>query len=528
MNLFVSILPIILPLVLLVLVGLPGKKGMPISSAVFIVFAFLIWKMEAVTIFASVIQGVHQGLTILLILFGALVLLNTLKNTGAVTRINNMFISLSGDMRVQVVMLAWLFGSLIEGAAGFGTPAAVVGPLLLLLGFKPIAAATLALVGDSVAVSFGAISTPITVGIGNLTDEAGLSEIGQLITLMDLMVGIFLPLILVFILTQIFTKKERSIKSFVEMIPWSMLIGFTYVISAIFCTHFLGNDFTSILSPLVAMVVASITAKYNILLPKTEWKDALEHDVKQEPSDMSLLSAWSPYIIVVGLLLITRLVPVIKDFTQNNFITDLISLENILDTSISSSWQILYSPGTVLVVAAIIASFSQSRKASAFAEASKLSFKSLLNPFIVLSTTLSMVYVFRNSAINTADLSSMPAYLAETLSVVGSSWFVLAPFIGQLGSFITGSATVSTLTFAPIQSSVAASVGLSQSVILAEQVMGGAIGNMYCVHNVVAASTVVGEEGKEGEIIKVTIIPALILGVLTAIAAAVLMFVFGR
>src|SRR5690606_9699628 len=111
---------------------------------------------------------VHKTLTILWILFGALVLLNTLQRTGAVDRINQGFQSISEDMRIQVIIVAFLFGGLIEGAAGFGTPAMVTGPLMLALGFRPLAAATIALIADSTAVMFGAVGTPIAVGLSNI------------------------------------------------------------------------------------------------------------------------------------------------------------------------------------------------------------------------------------------------------------------------------------------------------------------------------------------------------------------------
>jgi lactate permease len=101
-------------------------------------------------------------------------------------------------------------------------------------------------------------------------------------------------------------------------------------------------------------------------------------------------------------------------------------------------------------------------------------------------------------------------------------WVLLAPFVGELGSFITGSATVSTLTFSPVQYQIALDYGLSTNLILALQLLGGAAGNMICVHNVVSVSTVVKTEGQEGLIIKKTVWPALIYGLLVGVAALIL------
>ncbi|MFP3488703.1 L-lactate permease, partial [Staphylococcus sp. SIMBA_130] len=126
-----------------------------------------------------------------------------------------------------------------------------------------------------------------------------------------------------------------------------------------------------------------------------------------------------------------------------------------------------------------------------------------------------LVQVFTNSGMNMNDLISMPQYIAQTLaSGFGSMWVLAAPFLGELGAFITGSATVSTLTFSPIQYSIAKETGLAKDTILSLQVIGAAAGNMICVHNVVAAGTVVGLSGKEGDIIRKTILPALLYGLL--------------
>ncbi|MDF2902472.1 MAG: lactate permease [Bacillus sp. (in: firmicutes)] len=143
---------------------------------------------------------------------------------------------------------------------------------------------------------------------------------------------------------------------------------------------------------------------------------------------------------------------------------------------------------------------------------------------IALISTLAMVQVFSNSGLNAGSLISMPAYIADTFaSRLGAVWVFVAPFLGELGSFITGSATVSTLTFSPIQYNVASQAGLDPYIVLAMQVIGSAAGNMIFVHNVVAASAVVGLAGKEGEIIRKTLIPAILYGFFAGIGGWILL-----
>jgi len=526
MQLLTAFSAIIAPFIFLVLLKMPAKRGMLYSALIVIVLAFTVWGLDIDILSASILQGTHRAVTILFILFGAIVLLNTLKHTGAVNRINEGFRNISPDMRVQVVIVAFLFGSLIEGAAGFGTPAAVTGPLLVALGFTPLAAATTALVADSVAVSFGAVGTPIIVGLSNI-EGAGIGffqEIGVNITLMDLLVGTLMPFIIILVLTVAFGKK-KGLSSALSMLPWALIVGVSYSVSAAVYAYLFGPEFVAILASITALAVATFTAKNNFLLPKNTWQDALADGFKAEEkkSDMSLLSAWSPYFIVIALLLLTRVVPGVQKFAQTA--VDL-SWNNILGfEGVGSAWQVLYSPGTVLVLAAVISVFTQKKTLKNFAQASKESLSSIKGAALALVPTLALVQVFTNSGINGNDLVAMPEYIALSMAAtLGGGWVFVAPYLGILGAFITGSATVSTLTFSPIQYNVAMEMGLNTNVILAQQVAGAAAGNMICVHNVVAASAVVGLVGKEGEIIRKTLAPALVYGLLVGIAGTIMIW----
>ncbi|KGX88663.1 lactate permease [Pontibacillus halophilus JSM 076056 = DSM 19796] len=521
MLVLVALSAILAPFLFLVLLRMPAKKGMFYSAGIVILLAYFVWGVGVDIIAASVLEGFHKTLTILFILFGAIVLLNTLRKTGAVNRINQGFRGISTDMRVQIVIVAFLFGALIEGAAGFGTPAAVTGPLMVALGFTPMAAASIALIADSSPVSYGAVGTPIQVGLSNLP-EAGIpfyQEIGARIAFFDLFAGTFIPFIIVVVLTVFFGKK-KGWKSAWEMLPWTLLIGITYTSSAYLYAVLFGHEFVAILASLTGLVVATVTAKRGFLLPKSSWQDALQEDftIEEEGTNMGLLRAWSPYLVIVGLLLVTRIVPSVKAFTLEW--VDL-TWTNILGVEgVTSKWQVLYSPGTVLVFAAILAVVIQRKSFRNFTVAAKESILSMKDAALALVATLALVQVFTNSGMNGNELISMPQYIAQNLAGgFGTMWVLAAPFLGELGAFITGSATVSTLTFSPVQYSIAEETALSKETILSLQVIGAAAGNMICVHNVVAAGTVVGLSGKEGDIIRKTILPALLYGLLVGVAA---------
>lgn len=528
MLLLIALSAVIVPFIFLVLLRMSALKGMIISAIVVTLLGIFVWGMKGNVVIASLLQGTHKTFTILYILFGALVLLNTLRQTGAVDRINAGFQKISGDMRVQVIIVAFLFGSLIEGASGFGTPAMVTAPLMVALGFRPMVAVATALIADSVAVSFGAVGTPVIVGLSTLkeADSGFFQSTAERIATLDLLSGIFIPIILIITMVVFFGKKNKM-KSILEMIPWLALIGIVYAVSAFAYAFLFGPEFVAILGSLTGLIVAVVTASKGWLLPKTEWKDALDEsaEVQKSEQSMSLLTAWAPYLMVVVLLLLTRTVPFIKDFTTS--VLDL-TWTNIMNfESISSDWEVLYSPGTILLLSAIFAIIIQKKPFKDMAEASVESLKTIKITGITLIATLAMVHVFINSGINANDLISMPEYIANAMSeYLGPVWLFVAPFLGALGSFITGSATVSTLTFSPIQMNIANAIGADSFTVLAAQVIGGAAGNMICVHNVVAVCAVVNMPGEEGGVIRKTLAPALIYCALAGISAYIFTLFF--
>ena len=229
---FVALLAIMLPLLCIVVFRMPAKIGMSISAVAVGIAALVAWQMTPLAVGASVAQAVHRSLTIALILFGAITLLRTLQETAALNRIKLGFHAISADMRVQTVLVAFAFVSLLEGISGFGTPAIIAAPLLMVLGFRPIAAAVLALLGDTVAVTFGAVGTPLIVGLENVPNySTNLTwAVGAQVATFDLVIGTLLPLMLVSVLVLQFSELtlKAKFRSILHIAPWSLLIGATY------------------------------------------------------------------------------------------------------------------------------------------------------------------------------------------------------------------------------------------------------------------------------------------------------------
>lgn len=215
-----AVIPIATIFILMVGLRWSATKAMPFAFVVTLILVLFIWRTPLNWILASSLNGVVIAMKIILIVFGALTLLFTLRESGALGTINRGFASISHDRRIQTIIVAWLFGAFIEGSAGFGTPAALVAPLLLSLGFPALAAVMVALIANSTPVSFGAVGTPTIIGIGTSLDtpeiiktlsEHGMDysqfihRLGEWTALQHAIPGIFMPLIMVVMLTRFFS-----------------------------------------------------------------------------------------------------------------------------------------------------------------------------------------------------------------------------------------------------------------------------------------------------------------------------------
>ena len=225
----------------LLLLGLQwsARKAMPVVLAVTAVLALTCWDMSVNRVVASVLQGLIVTVSVLWIVFGAIFLLNTLKFTGAIQTIRQGFAFVSPDRRIQAIIIAWCFGTFLEGASGFGTPAAIAAPLMVALGFPALAAVMIGMMIQSTPVSFGAVGTPIIIGVNNGLDSTAITQqlvqegwtweqFLQLITtnvaVIHGIVGTFMPLFMIIMMTRFFGK-NRSWKEGFAAAPFAAASG---------------------------------------------------------------------------------------------------------------------------------------------------------------------------------------------------------------------------------------------------------------------------------------------------------------
>ena len=545
--------PLVLAALLLVVLNWPAKRAMPVVFLVTALIALMAWGMSFNRVLASALQGLVLTGAILWIIFGAILLLNTLKHSGAIKAIRGGFANISPDRRVQVIIVAWLFGCFIEGASGFGTPAAVAAPLLVALGFPALGAVMLGMMVQSTPVSFGAVGTPIVVGVAGGLDKAGISEqllakgsdwetfyrlITSEVALTHATIGILMPLFMCVMLTRFFGRNKSWSEGF-SIAPFAIFAGLCFVIPYAAAGVFLGPEFPSMIGALVGLVIVVPAAKAGFLLPKTSWdfaeaKDWPVHwmgtiqikiDDLTSKSPISVGMAWFPYVLLAGVLVLSRVNADVKAFFNKNLV---LGWKNILgETGLSGSIEFLYLPGGIMVMVVLATFLLHRMKLSELGAAVSESSRTLLGAGFVLIFTIPMVRILINSGVNANSLPSMPRAMAELVAnSVGHVYPFFAPAVGALGAFIAGSNTVSNLMLAQFQLDTAHLIGVSGAMLVAAQAVGAAAGTMIAIHNVVAASATVGLLGREGEVLRMTIIPTtyylIVAGLLTLIALHVI------
>ncbi len=531
-----ALLPIITVAVFLVGLRWPASRAMPLSYVVAVALALLVWQVPGLQVVAASINGLIVAATLLYIIFGAILLLNTLQESGAIKTIRQGFTDITPDRRVQVIIIAWLFGAFIEGSAGFGTPAAVAVPLLVGLGFPGMAAVTAGMIIQSTPVSFGAAGTPILVGVNTgLSADPAIAEyaagigypewadflafIGLKVAVLHAIAGTLIPLILVSFMTRFFGR-NKSLAEGLRIWPFAIFAALAMTIPYFAAGYFLGPEFPALIGSVVGLGVVVFAARAGFLVPEpeeawefdrkdnwpAEWTGSIEvQDVAHASGSMSMLKAWSPYVIVALLLLGSRLLTPLQGALQSWTIT----WPDMLGTSISANAvQPLYLPGFIFIVTSLITYALHRIPGPAYKKAWSTSLRVTASASVALVFTVPMVQVFLNSYDGAAGYERMPIVLAEGIAALaGGAWPIFAPFIGGIGAAVAGSNTVSNMMFSLFQFNMGERIAVDPTWIVALQAIGGAAGNMICVHNVVAASAVVGLLGREGSVIRMTVIP---------------------
>jgi len=480
LSLILALLPFALFLGLLLFKKITLLQISALALIVVTVIQVTYWKITPIFLLNSVTKGFFVAFDIFLIVFGAVFFLEILKNIKVIENISLYLASVSKDYRVQVILLAWFLINFLEGMAGFGTPGAIVAPILVSIGLSPLSAVVISLLGNSSAGVFGAVGTPIRVGFAGL-DVTGVPWFAVLFN----GVGILMPVLMIWVMAK--TSKGRK-KHFFEVLPFALWSGFLFVISSILVVG-VGQEFVSIIGSLLAIVLVVISLKLKLFVPKIE-RSLSEHSVKKLSTP--LYKVVLPYLMVFALLVLGKLV--------------------LGSVEIQFPWGYrhvinLFNPGVVFVVAGVPFALLWGTK-KLLGESVKKAFVSTVDPFLVILSMSTMIQLMLSSGNNVSGLPPILSVLTKNLN--GSTLPFIVPFIGAFGSFLTGSITISNILFGNILAQASVIFKLSMAKILALEISGAAIGNSMAIADIMAAEAVVEMKNRTRSVLRGVIGPVLI------------------
>jgi lactate permease len=340
--------------------------------------------------------------------------------------------------------------------------------------------------------------------------------------------GLLVPLIVVVVMTRFFGPR-RSILDGLRIWKFALFAAVAMTAPYLLAAWLLGPEFPALLGGLVGLAIVVTGARRGFLVPPPEetwnfadpeewdpeWTGSMQDfDEEDQVPTMSPARAWFPYLLVAVLLVVTRL----KALPVGAWLKSVaIEWPGILGTSINAKVEPLFLPGALFVVTSLVTFVLHRIDPASYRLAWKRSLSTTAKASVALIFTVPLVQVFINSGGGERGYAPMPIALAEGVAgLVGTAWPLMATFIGGLGAAVAGSNTVSNMMFSLFQHTVGGRIGVDPDWIVALQAVGGAAGNMICVHNVVAASAVVGLLGREGLILRKTMVPFLYYALFSA------------
>jgi lactate permease len=535
-ELIFSFLPIVILIFLMTRKNsMPSYKALPLVALITYLIIIFVFEGELNLVHATIISGFLLAWTPILIIAGAVFLFRTMEATGALELIRRWLNQVTENKVAQLMIVGWAFMFLIEGASGFGTPAALAAPILVGLGFPAVRVAIVALIMNTVSVTFGAVGTPTWFGfsaIGLLPEE--IMEVTIKSAIVNAFAALIIPLIAL-----LFIIKKKSIGQNLIFIYLSILVTIIpYLIIA-----FYNYEFPSLIGGFIGLVLTVVLAKLGIglsgrevVLREAVSESGLPKKSAEEPQKLNsgaLLKASFPLWGTILVLVITRIPQLglrslltspdpsvaidLGYLGELNISSTLVlTLENILRTDVDWVHSLLYVPSIIPFVLISIVTFAWFKTSwrisrSVIHDTAHQMFKPTLALIGALVFVTLMMMGGENSPVTVIG-SSLADYL-------GNVWPFVASFLGALGAFFSGSATISNLTFGGIQNSIAISAGFDKTTILALQSVGAAMGNMISINNIVAVASVLALGNVEGYILKKTIWALLVYGMVAAMAA---------
>lgn len=479
--------PIATVLVLMLAARWPAVRAGMAGLIVALVVAVVAFPFESVEeglvvgITGSFGEAVFTTLAILWIILPALAIYRLQTETGAVDSLRLGLRELSSDPRLTALVVAWYFALLLEGAAGFGTSAALAAPFLMAIGMSPLTAVTAAMLGHVIGVTFGAVGTPIVPMVA----ASGLEpiDLSASVALQAALVGWTVPIVVSLIIARAYPQQRPR----PGWLRWGLGFGaaLAFLVPYLVIATFVG--------PELPTLAGAIAGGAIFILGIRRWAAHDEPAQADTGSGMSLARAMAPYLMLVTLVLVTRLLPPLRDALQGVTFT-----WEAAEGRFGGTFEPLYHPGTMLFIAFLLGALVQGARPGQLRHSLGEASRTLLPVAAALVAMLGLARVMVHAGM-------VDAIAAAAADAVGGAWPMLSPAVGALGTFVTGSATASNALFSDLQVATAEAIGKDVTTVLGAQDVGAALGNAIAPHNLIAAAAIVGLAGRESEILRRTL-----------------------
>jgi lactate permease len=434
---------------------------------------------------------------ILWIVFPALCIYQLQTRTGAIEVLRESIERVSADPRILAILVAWFFALFLEGAAGFGTPVALAAPFLVSAGFGRVQAVAIVMVGHAAGVSFGAVGTPVMPQVA-VTGIPGW-EISRATGIFHALLGWVMLLFLVRWARQ---GQPGGSPAAGQSWGWIAAAALCFLLPFFALSYWVGPELPTLAGALFGGVAFVVLLR---LLPGGSGAGA-----KQPGGGVGrLLVAASPYLALVALILITRLIPSLREALLAA------QWSWVLWEAFRGSIALAYHPGTLLFAAFLLGALLQ-RASRAQVRASM---RAALGQLAAVTVALVAMLALSRVLVHAGMIDTLAAAAAVG---AGGAWPLFAPLVGVLGTFVTGSATASNILFTDFQRATATELGLPVTSVLGAQGFGAAVGNIICPHNIIAGGATVGLAGREAEVLRRTLGPCLLYAALGGLLALVL------
>ena len=511
-HFILALLPIIFLIIVLSFLKMPGFKACPVALIIAIVEAIVIWKQNVLDVFTAFLEGMVMAIwPICLVIIAAIFVYNLVVHTKYMEVIKQMLASVSKDQRILVLIISWGFGAFMEGMAGFGTAVAIPAGILVALGFEPIFAAVVCLVANTTPVAFGSIGIPAVTAI-NITGLDPVSTAASIVVQLTIM-NILVPF---FLVAMVGKHKGKSFsESFKGVGLITLLSSLSFLIPQYLTARLLGPELPSILGSVICMAV-TVVATRKFSKGETDFDIPMNDTKTESVSTHKAFVACSPFILVLLFLVFTSsMFPFIKG-PLSTVKSSIMIYTGKGAAPYTFSW--LVTPGVLIILAGIIGGLIQK---CPFGEIISVLGKSIVQ---MVKTVITIISVIATAKI--MGYSGMTQEIADYMvKVTGNMYPLIAPLIGAIGTFVTGSTTSSSVLFAKLQASTAGTLNMSQIWLVAANTVGSTAGKIVSPQSIAvatAAANIVGEESKIlNSVVKYFIIFIIIYGLVVFLGQSV-------